>query len=254
VAGVFISYRRDDTRPWAIALRDQLAQAFGERRVFFDVDSMNAGNWRAQIDQALERSAVVLVVIGPRWTTAADAEGHQRLLLPDDVHRMEVASALERPGITVIPVLVDGARLPAARDLPEDLRALLERQVSEIGDARDRRLADLRRLTRTIDGLIGQRRQRFSAAVAAVAIVAVGILNTLVRSNSPLVAIAFFAAAAALGACSWRIYRRMARDHVKGAWLALVAVVLSVATLAGSIVRLAGYLARPVEVSWRRSG
>src|SRR4029453_16423395 len=94
VAGVFISYRRDDTRPWAIALRDQLAQAFGERRVFFDVDSMNAGNWRAQIDQALERSAVVLVVIGPRWTTAADAEGHQRLLLPDDVHRMEVASAL----------------------------------------------------------------------------------------------------------------------------------------------------------------
>ena len=62
----------------------------------------------------LNGCAVVLVLIGPRWTAATDADGRKRLFLPDDVHRLEVVSALERSGVTVIPVLVDGARLPTA--------------------------------------------------------------------------------------------------------------------------------------------
>jgi hypothetical protein len=239
VPGIFISYRKEDTRPWAIQLRDHLVRAFGERSIFFDVDSLGTGNWRTQIDQALDRCAVALVLIGPRWMTAADSEGRTRLHLPDDVHRMEVASALARPAVIVMPLLVDGARLPAATELPEDLRGLLERQASEIGDAHQKRSADLRRLTRTIDDAIGQRRERLRAAAAAAAIVGVGILNTLVASSSPSIAIAFLAAAASLGAFSWHVYRRMTRDRMKGAWVALFALILSAAMLAGSIVRLA---------------
>jgi hypothetical protein len=252
VPGVFISYRKEDARAWAIALRDALADTFGERRIFFDVDSMGAGNWRAQIDRALENSSVVLVVIGPRWIAVADAEGRKRLMLPDDVHRIEIASALRRTGITVIPVLVDGARLPASADLPDDLRGLLERQANEIGDARERRVSDIRRLTRAIDEVLGQRGQQLRAAAAAAAIVAVGIVNARVSSNSPLAAIMFLVFAAVIGACSWQIYRRMASDHVKGAWVALVALILSVATLVGSIARLAASYGRPVQTSWSR--
>src|SRR5262245_16223230 len=247
--GVFISYRKVDSRPWAIVLRDALADALGERRVCFDVASLTAGDWRMQLERALADSAVVLVVIGPRWAATADAEGRRRLMLDDDVHRLEIASALRRPAVTVIPVLVDGAQLPDAGELPDDLRGLLDRQASDVGEARDRRASDIRRLTRTIDGCIGQRGERRRAAVAAAAIVAAGIVNARVASDSALVAFFFLAIAAAIGAFSWHVYKSMARDHVKGAWVALLALILSVATLAGSLVRLAASFARTVQTS-----
>ena len=247
--GIFVSYRKEDTRPWAINLRDHLANAFGERAVFFDVDSLSAGNWRPQIEQAIDRCTVVVVLIGPRWATATDSEGRKRLHLVDDEHRREVASSLARSGITVMPVLVDGARLPAASELPGDLHGLLERQAREIGDPRERRSADMRRLTRAIDDVIGQRRERQRAAAAAAAIAVVGIANTNVSSRSLAVAVAFLIAAAGVGAFSWHVYRRMARDQMKGAWLALVALILSAATLAGSLVRLATRVEPPATLS-----
>lgn len=238
MSGVFISYRKEDTRPWAITLRDHLARALGERQVFFDVDSMAAGQWSMQIQRALDRCAVVVVLIGPRWMTATDADGRKRLFLPDDVHRLEVISALGRPDVTVIPVLVDGARLPQADDLPPEVRGILACQASEIGDARDARIASLRRLTRIVDGLSGQRRERRRAVAAASAAVVAGIANTLVVSNSLAVATAFLLASAGLGAWSFVTYRRMARGRMKGAWMALVGVILSAGMIVGSIVRL----------------
>jgi hypothetical protein len=249
VSGVFISYRKEDTRPWAISLRDHLARALGERQVFLDVDSMDAGQWRMQIERALDGCAVVVVLIGPRWTTASDANGRKRLFLPDDVHRLEVATALKR-GITIIPVLVDGARLPSAGELPEDVRGLLECHVSEIADTRDARAVGLRRLMRSIDDRLGQRQERRRAAAAALAAGAACVVNTLVSSGSPIVATVFVITAAGLGAFSLGIYRRMARQHMKGAWVALVALILSAAILVGSIVRLAVRMAQPARMSW----
>jgi hypothetical protein len=236
--GVFISYRKDDTRPWAIHLRDHLVQVFGERQVFFDVDSIAAGQWRNQIDRALDRCAVLLVLIGQRWTGAVDAAGRRRLLLADDVHRHEVASALTRPGVTVIPVLVDGARLPQASDLPDDVRGILDCQSTEIVDAPDVRAASLRRLTRLIDARIGQGRVRLHAAATAAATLAAAVVNTMVVSTSPLAAALFLLVASSLGVLSFTIYRRMARGEMKGAWVALAAVALSLAMLVGSLARL----------------
>jgi hypothetical protein len=250
--GIFISYRKEDTRPWAISLRDHLAAQFGEQQIFFDVDSLEAGHWRAQIDRALDACRIVLVLIGPRWTAATDADGRKRLFLPDDVHRAEVASALSRPHVTVIPVLLDGAKIPRASELPDDLRALLERQISEIGDAYDRRVVELRRLTRTIDGLTGRRRLRARAAAAVTATVAVGAVNTTLTANSPSVAVVFLLVAAFLALFSLHIYRRMAREHLKGAGLALLALILSAALIVGSAIRLVVRLAQPAEVSWNQ--
>jgi hypothetical protein len=239
MSGVFIAYRKDDTRSWAITLRDHLAHTLGERHVFFDVDSLGAGQWQAQIHDALDACTVVLVLIGARWTQPSDARERNRLFRTDDVHRIEIALALARPGVTVMPVLVDGARLPTAGELPDELQGLLNHQVSEIGDPRDRRVADLRRLTRTVDVLMGHSRERRRAVAATVAIVGVGLMNTVVRSNALSVALVFLALAGCLIAWSWQIYRRMLRQQIKGAWVAALAVVLSAAMAAGSLVRLA---------------
>src|SRR5262245_55812747 len=120
MSGIFISYRREGGSAWALMLRDDLVRAFGENRVFRDTDTMGPGNWREQINLALERCKVVLVVIGRGWLSATDETGMRRLDRADDVHRQEIATALARSGVTVIPVLVDGATMPRAGELPKE--------------------------------------------------------------------------------------------------------------------------------------
>jgi hypothetical protein len=242
--GIFISYRKEDTRAWAIHLRDHLARKFGDHQIFFDLDSIDVGGWRDQIERALGRCRVMLVLIGPRWANAADETGRIRLLLPDDVHRAEIATALGRPDVAVIPLLLDGARLPAASDLPGDIQTLLERQWREIGDTRNRRSAELRQLTRTIDDLTGRRRLRVRSAAALVAVVVAGILNSAVATTAPAAAIATLLIAAFVAVVSWLTYRQMAREQMKGAWIGLLAVILSSIMTAGSLVRLAGWVPR----------
>ncbi|MEO7190000.1 MAG: toll/interleukin-1 receptor domain-containing protein [Vicinamibacterales bacterium] len=246
--GVFISYRTDDTRAWAIAIRDHLTTAFGERSVFFDVDSIDAGQWRPQIDRALEASPVVLVLIGRRWLTSTAADGRARLFVPDDVHRREVAFALAQPGTTVIPVLVDGASLPNAADLPDDLKSLLACQVSEIGDPRDVRAASLATLASRVDARLGHRRERRHAAFVAIATAGLAIANTMVESESDLIAAIFLITSIGVGAGAVTVYRRMSQNGVRGAWLALIAVILSAAMVVGSLVRVAA--AQPARASF----
>lgn len=153
MAGIFISYRQADAKAWAIGLRDDLVHSFGDDQVFLDKDTLHAGNWREQIDRALDRCNVVLIVIGPRWLTIADEQNRPRLSLPDDVHRQEVALALSHHGATVIPVLVDDAAMPRAEQLPEDLRSLCDQQAYKIGDTKARRQADLEVLVQNIQAV-----------------------------------------------------------------------------------------------------
>ena len=72
MSGIFISYRQEDTKPWALLLRKELAEVFGDERVFLDKDTLHAGNWRAQIHEALNQCRVVLIVIGRHWLTITD--------------------------------------------------------------------------------------------------------------------------------------------------------------------------------------
>ncbi len=158
MADIFISYRVQDSKPWALMLRDELSERFGAARVFFDQDDLRAGSWRTQIRDELERCRVFVLVIGPRWlrANASDlANAPARLLDPADVHRQEIERALARPGVTVIPVLVDGATLPAASDLPPSLQHLLESQARRISDGAGHRRLDLDVLGADIRPLIG---------------------------------------------------------------------------------------------------
>jgi hypothetical protein len=126
---VFISYRREQASGVAGRLYDRLADQFGEAQIFMDVASIEPGvDFTEVITRAVASCEVLLAVIGPGWLTAPDDAGQRRLDDPDDLVRLEVEAALAR-NVRVIPVLVEGAAMPRARDLPEDLSTLARRNA-----------------------------------------------------------------------------------------------------------------------------
>jgi hypothetical protein len=155
MTGIFISYRQEDGKPWALLLRKELADVFGDKWVFLDKDTLQAGNWRAQIQAALNQCRVVLVVIGRHWLTITDETGRPRLNRSDDVHRQEIALALSRKEVTVIPVRVDGVAMPRAEDLPPDIQSLSDQQSRELSDTSARRELDMQLLIEDIRRITG---------------------------------------------------------------------------------------------------
>src|SRR5262249_33142913 len=76
----------------------------------------------------------MLAVIGPHWLRAKDKAGQRRLHQPDDFVTIEIAAALTR-NIRVIPILIEGARMPRTSELPDALKPLARRQAAEIRHA-----------------------------------------------------------------------------------------------------------------------
>jgi hypothetical protein len=129
---VFINYRRDDSMSTAGRLHDRLAQAFGRKNIFMDVDHIPPGvDFVNHLNAQVAACDVFLTIIGPNWLAAKDDSGHRRIDNPDDFVTVEIAAALARD-IRVIPVMVDGAHLPKAGDLPENLKPLLRRHAVEV--------------------------------------------------------------------------------------------------------------------------
>jgi hypothetical protein len=73
-------------------------------------------------------------VIGPNWLNVRDEQGNRRLDNPSDFLRIEIATALQR-GIPVIPILLDGAKMPRIDQLPQDLEELSVRNGIDIRHA-----------------------------------------------------------------------------------------------------------------------
>jgi hypothetical protein len=149
---VFISYRREDTSGHAGRLYDAMAARFGEPNVFVDVDLDPGVDFVHRIREAIGACRVLLVVMGPRWATLPDEAGDPRLADAEDFVRLEVETALNRPDLTVIPVLVAGGQMPDPDDLPEGLRPLTRRNAIELSDMRWR--YDVGRLNGPLDGLL----------------------------------------------------------------------------------------------------
>jgi hypothetical protein len=63
---------------------------------------------------------VLLALIGDEWLTITDEHGRRRLDDPDDFMRLEIEAALTR-NVRVIPILVDGVRMPRVAELPASL-------------------------------------------------------------------------------------------------------------------------------------
>jgi hypothetical protein len=136
MAEIFLSYRRADSASATGRLADRLEQHYGPARIFKDHVSIVAGDdFAAAIRRAVEASTVILVVIGPDWIDATLASGARRLDDPQDWVRLEIEFAFEA-NLPVVPVLVEGATMPTAGQLPASLEALARCQAVELSETR----------------------------------------------------------------------------------------------------------------------
>jgi hypothetical protein len=132
---ILINYRRQDAAPYARLLQNALNERFPRARDFTDWDAIEPGMDFADVIREMVGSSAVLVnLIGPQWLTAADEQGRRRLDDPDDFVRMELQAAFERR-VRVVPVLVDGAKLPRPQELPPELQELGRLNAFELSTA-----------------------------------------------------------------------------------------------------------------------
>ena len=141
MAEIFLSYRRQDSQSATGRLADDLEAHFGGERVFRDREIAAGEDFVEAIRRSVESSTVVLAIVGPRWLDARDAEGRRRLEDPADFVRLEIELALAG-GVAVVPLLVEGATMPAETELPPSLAAFSRCQAVELSDRRWRADAD----------------------------------------------------------------------------------------------------------------
>jgi hypothetical protein len=164
MAGIFISYRRSDSAGYTGRLMDDLKEQFPTSEVFRDVEAIEAGaDFVEAIDKAVGSCSVLLAVIGPRWLSANDAGGRRRIDDQNDFVRLEITTALRRD-VRVIPILVEGAQMPAADELPDDIKPLSRRQAHELSDRRWD--FDVDQLFTALEKVPGIQRRRAAAAAA----------------------------------------------------------------------------------------
>jgi hypothetical protein len=153
MSGIFISYRREDSAPYAGRLYDRLSTRFGAEQVFMDVDDIPPGaDFATHIDAKVGSCDAMVVVIGKNWLTTRNAKGQLRLSDPNDFVGLEVSLALQR-GVLVIPVLVGGAQIPKAEELRADLKPLARRNALTLNDPEFQRDADI--LVQTLEKIPG---------------------------------------------------------------------------------------------------
>jgi hypothetical protein len=125
---IFISYRRQGSRPPATLLHDRLGRHFnakyGAGAVFMDVNgTQQDANSRTYLSELVARTDLLLALITRGWLTSTDGLGRRRLNSPNDFVHIEIDAAL-KGGIPVVPVYVDGAEFLHAVDLPDSLKEL----------------------------------------------------------------------------------------------------------------------------------
>jgi hypothetical protein len=183
---IAISYRREDSMPIAGRLYDRLQAKFGKRNVFMDFDSIPPGvDFRERIRHTIERSNLVIAVIGPHWL-GEQSDGSRRIDDPTDFVRLEIDYAL-KGGIPVIPLLVNSTPMPKPEKLPSDIEALAFCNALPLDSGMDFH-SHAERLINGICGLIvpearPRHRSKILVSGSLVVIVAIGIaLSVLLRA------------------------------------------------------------------------
>jgi hypothetical protein len=79
MAGVFISYRRDDSDVAAGRLADDLSEIVGPDSIFRDVDKLEPGeDYEDALDRALDSRVALIAIISPRWSSITTEVGLRR--------------------------------------------------------------------------------------------------------------------------------------------------------------------------------
>jgi hypothetical protein len=130
---IFINYRNDDDRFAALAVTDRLRTVFGDDTVFCDGRApAGSAPFPPELWQRVSASRVVLPFIGKQWLTLRGGSGGRRIDEPRDFVRTGIEAALA-VGKRVVPVLLNGAAMPSAMDLPPTLRGLAGRRGVRLG-------------------------------------------------------------------------------------------------------------------------
>ncbi|MCI4664374.1 MAG: TIR domain-containing protein [Neomegalonema sp.] len=129
---IFISYRRQDSQDLTGRIKDWLANRFGDDNIFLDVAMPGGVDFVATLEERLQRSDVLVAVIGERWADAVHhTTGERRLFDPEDLVRREIEHALQR-GIPIFPVLINRAQFPSAADLPDSMLPFLRMNAKPV--------------------------------------------------------------------------------------------------------------------------
>jgi hypothetical protein len=148
MAGIFISYRRDDSQGFAGRLADDLTEIFGPDLVFRDVEIPAGYDFTEVLTRAVAACDVLIVVIGRNWQAPSEHTAKSRLFDPTDWVRAEIEAAFDQ-GKYVIPALVGGANMCTAAELPESIAHLSKMQAFKMIDRRwDDDIQDLVQLLR----------------------------------------------------------------------------------------------------------
>ncbi|MEQ1685755.1 MAG: toll/interleukin-1 receptor domain-containing protein [Burkholderiaceae bacterium] len=215
MGSIFINYRRGETAGEAMALFNQLAAALGKDSVFMDVANLDLGrDFREALNERLASCDLMLAIVGRGWVEGKSASGRCRLEEPNDYVRLEIAAALKR-NIPVLPVLVQGARMPSAEELPEDLANFAFRNAFEL--SHNRWDSDVREMLKRLG--LGDGRpaeggaERAGPAPKALAGVLWPVAGAVTGSMEPtalkrrLAAVAALLVAVALAAGGWLYFR-----------------------------------------------
>ena len=117
-----------------------------------DIDNIPVGvDFRAHVDAVLDKSDIVLVIVGSRWLGGRGTRN--RLANPTDPVRIEVETAL-RKGTPVVPVLIGRTGMPKPEQLPESMVDFVYRNGVRVDTGQDFDL-HIERLFRAIDVILG---------------------------------------------------------------------------------------------------
>jgi hypothetical protein len=145
---IFLTYRRDDSAGQTGRIADRLRREFGEDSLFMDVDGIPLGvDFHRRINDEVARCDVLIAAIGNRWIDLTDQTGQRRIDNPLDFVRIEISAALRRD-IPLIPILLDGTKIPNAQLLPEEVKGLAARNGLDVRHATFH--SDLDRLVREL--------------------------------------------------------------------------------------------------------
>jgi hypothetical protein len=122
-------------------------------------------DFRSAIEEAVEASETVLVLIGRHWLTATGHDGRRRIDERHDLVRREIELAL-KDRKRLIPVLVDGVAMPPADALPESIRELAYRHAIHVRPGGDFQ-TDMQRLVAALEENTAALRARPGPVVSA---------------------------------------------------------------------------------------
>ena len=174
---IFINYRRGESLKDAQHLATLLEKHFRGRKIFLDVHGIDGGeHWLHTLERQVAQSDAMVSLISPGWADLKDEEGNRRLDNPNDFVRFEIVQALVRE-IPILPVLVDGAKMPRSTQLPENLMELPRFQALPLRT--ESVTQDAAAIAERIKSLLAKRRgtglPRWVAAAAAAAALLIGV-------------------------------------------------------------------------------